>query len=103
MYVYSFTQAALRDLEQIANHITYELMAPESAKALLLSMQEAVRNACAFPLSLPPVTDASLHRKGYRKIIVKSYTIFVIPDEDAKVLNVMRILYYRQDHRTQLL
>lgn len=102
MYKIALTKAAASDLQQIHDHIAHELLAPDSAASLIRTLRDAIRKSAAYPLALPPVNDPHLRAKGYRRIIVKSYTVFVIPDEDAEVLNIMRVLYYRQDHRSQL-
>ena len=65
-------------------------------------MEEAIRSACAFSLSLPPVTDDLLRMKGYRKILVNNYIVFVLPDQKSEVLNVMRVLYHARDYFKEL-
>ena len=98
MYTYRLTESALRDLREISDYISQQLFAPESAKELLDAFEQALQSACHFPFSLPVVGDPLLKLKGYRKIIVRNYIIFVIPDKGSQVLNVMRVLYYAQDY-----
>lgn len=40
--------------------------------------------------------------KGYRKILVNNYIMFVLPDQKSEVLNVMRVLYYARDYFKEL-
>lgn len=98
MYTYRLTQSAIRDLQEISDYISQQLFAPESARKLLDALEHAIRSGCRFPLSLPAVGDPLLRIKGYRKIIVNNYIVFVIPDEENQVLNVMRVLYRAQDY-----
>ena len=92
----------MRDLQEIGDYIAYQLYAPESAAALMNEIEEAVKRACAFPDSLSPLRDELLRRRGYRKIIVKNYLIFVLPDKQTKTLNVMRVMYYARDYLREL-
>lgn len=102
MYAYRLTPSAVQDLREVADYIANQLCAPESAIRLLDEIQDAIQAACAYPLSLPAINDALLRRKGYRKIIVKNYIAFVIPDSQNNVLQVMRVLYYARDALKEL-
>jgi toxin ParE1/3/4 len=98
MYQYRLMPSAVQDLQEIADYIAEQLSAPESAIRLLKKVEEAIRSACAFPLSLPLVNDELLRMKGYRKILVDNYIVFVLPDQKNEALNVMRVLYYARDY-----
>ena len=98
MYKYKLMPSAIEDLQEIADYIAEQLSAPESAIHLLEKVEDAIRSACAFPLSLPPVNDELLRMKGYRKILVNNYIVFVLPDQKSEVLNVMRVLYLSLIH-----
>lgn len=102
MYTYQLMPAAIRDLQEIADYIAQQLYAPESAVELLNEIESAISAACAFPRSLPPVNDKLLRIKGYRKIIVKNYIVFVLPDQQQEVLNVMRVMYYARNYLKEL-
>lgn len=102
MYAYRLMPSAIRDLQEVGDYIAKELYAPESAEALLNEIETAISAACEFPLSLPSINDALLRVKGYRKIIVKNYIVFVIPDQERKILNVMRVMYYARDYLKEL-
>lgn len=102
MYKYKLMPSAVEDLQEIADYIAEQLSAPESAIQLLEKVEETIRSACAFPLSLPPVNDELLRMKGYRKILVNNYIVFVLPDQKSEVLNVMRVLYYARDYFKEL-
>ena len=102
MYTYAISEHALHDMQSIGDYIAFELCAPESANALLDLFEQAFEKACAFPLSLPLLNDNNLSQKNYRKIIVKNYIIFVIPDEKTETLYIMRILFHAQNYRNYL-
>lgn len=102
MYTYKLMPAAIKDLQEIGDYIANQLYAPESAVRLLDEIEEAVSTACEFPLSLPLINDSLLRMKGYRKIIVKNYIAFVLPDQQSEILNVMRVMYYARDYLKEL-
>ena len=102
MYTYRLMPSAIRDLQDIADYIADDLRAPQSAVGLLNEIEAAVEKACAFPLSLSAIQDEMLRRKGYRKIIVKNYIVFVLHDQKNEVLNVMRVMYYARDYLKKL-
>lgn len=101
-YRYKLTPSAIQDLDDIAAYITVQLCAEDSAVELLNEIEEAIISACGFPQAAPSVNDALLKDKGYRKLIVKNYIVLYIPDEEAHILNIMRIVYYAQDYLKEL-
>ena len=103
MYRYILMPAAIKDVQKIADYIAFELHARESADNLLVAIDEALDRACLFPQSLPLLTDSFFAPYEIRRVLIRKYIAYVIPDEENEVLKVLRILYYRQDHRTQLL
>jgi len=103
MYKYIMMPAALKDLQEIGDYISDTLYAPESASALLSDIRDAIQRACLFPLSLPKAQHELLNPLGIRKIIVRNYIVLVIPDEAARELNVIRVLFHAQDYVKQLL
>ena len=102
MYRYILMPAALKDLQRITDYLALELHAPDSADEFLTAVDEALEKACRMPLALPPLTDELFNAYDIRKVLIKNYIAYVIPRDDKKTLTVLRILYYRQDHRSQL-
>ena len=102
MYTYRLTPSAVEDLWEIADYIANHLCAPESAIKLLEDIEDAIAAACAYPFSLPAINDALLRTKGYRKVVVKNYIAFVLPDREKEILNVMRVMYYARDYLKEL-
>ena len=101
-YTYELMPSAIHDLDGIMEYIAGKLCAKDSALALLDEIESAIVNACQFPEAAPSVNDALLRIKGYRKLIVKNYIVFYIPDTEMRKLNVMRIMYFAQDYLKEL-
>ena len=102
MYSYRITPLARLDMASAKQYIAVELSAPESANELMQALKTAFENACAFPESIPPVTDPKLQVKEYRKIIVKNYIAFVLLDHENESVDIMRVLYYARNFRKLL-
>lgn len=102
MYAYRLMPSAVQDLQDIADTIANEQCAPERAVGLLNDMKAAIEKSRAFPLSLPMVQDDLLRMKGYRKIIVKNFIVFVLLNQKDEVLNVMRVMYHARDYIKEL-
>lgn len=101
-YTYEITPSAIDDLDRMMHYIAIQLCAKDSAMNLLDEIQSAIEKACCFPMAAPLVNDVLLKAKGYRKIMVKNYIVFYIPDEDKRRLNIMRILYFAKDYLKDL-
>ncbi|MDD3336343.1 MAG: type II toxin-antitoxin system RelE/ParE family toxin [Eubacteriales bacterium] len=101
-YRYKLTPSAVQDLDDIAAYIAIQLYAEDSNVQLLNEIESAILSVCDFPQTAPPVNDALLKGKGYRKLIVKNYIILYIPDDEACILNVMRVVYYAKDYLKEL-
>lgn len=102
MYQYRLMPSAVQDLQEIADYIAGAVERAGECDPALKKVEEAIRSACAFPLSLPLVNDELLRMKGYRKILVDNYIVFVLPDQKNEALNVMRVLYYARDYFKEL-
>ena len=62
-------------------------------------MEEAIRSAYCFPLSLPLVNDELFADEGIPKNPGGlNYIVFILPDQKNEALNVMRVLYYARDY-----
>lgn len=101
-YRYKLMPSAIQDLDDIAAYIAVQLCAEDSAVELLNEIEEAIVSACGFPYAAPSVNDMLLRSKGYHKLIVKNYIVLYIPDDEAHVLNVMRVVYYAKDYLKEL-
>lgn len=102
MYTYKLMPSAVQDLQEIGDYIANQLHAPDSAIHLLDEIESAIKTACEFPLSLPMINDSLLRMKGYRKIIVRNYIAFALPDQEHQILNIMRVMYYARDYLKEL-
>ena len=92
-YTIHFTKVAMNDLDEIYQCITEELFAENTATDLLEGIENNVRKLKEFPNSGSRFVDEYLQFKGYRRIIVGSYIIFYVVDEQLKQVIIMQNLY----------
>jgi addiction module RelE/StbE family toxin len=96
-YRIEITDPATKDLNEIGNYITDDLLEPQAALRLVNEIADAVSSLEEMPYRNPLVRDERLSLHGIRKIIVGNYLVFYIIYEEEKVVTIIRILYGRRD------
>ena len=96
-YSVEVSDPAKQDMLDIARYISAELSAPASATETVDAFGEGMKSLDENPKRQPLVRDERLAAKGYRVLPVKNYCIFYKVDEQARVVDVVRILYNRRD------
>lgn len=84
------------DLKDIIHYIYHNLDAPLTASTLLDEIESAVSALSVMPFRYGLVDDAYLHRKKFRKCLVKNYIIFYKVNKENKTVMIHRILHARQ-------
>ena len=85
-----------KDLKNIIYYIYHNLDAPLTASTLLDEIESAVSALSVMPFRYGLVDDAYLHRKKFRKCLVKNYIIFYKVNKENKTVMIHRILHARQ-------
>ena len=85
-----------KDLKDIIHYIHHNLDAPLTTSALLDEIESAVSALSVMPFRYGLVDDAYLHRKKFRKCLVKNYIIFYKVNKENKTVMIHRILHARQ-------
>jgi len=93
---------AVLDLYEILDYITDVLKAPESAKRVVLSIEEKVMSLSFMPTRHQIVNDEPYASMGVRLIPVENYVAFYIVDEVKRKVHVFRILYNRREWQNLL-
>lgn len=101
-YSVQFTNVAMNDLDEIYRYISEKLFAEYAATDLLIQIESSIMRLGVFPNSGSRVLDGYLRLKGYRRIIVGSYIIFYIADEQLREVIIMRILYGKRKYEDLL-
>jgi toxin ParE1/3/4 len=101
-YGLKFTPKAEEDLDEIYSYISTKLVAEIAAENLMDKIEGAVMRLKEFPFSCCHVLDEPLKRRGYRKLIIDSYIVFYLLNEEEKQVVIMRILYGASKYQSYL-
>lgn len=96
------SKPAENDLRDLVRYISAQLSVPMTAMEMLEAMEQAMASLEEMPHRASAVADERLASIGYRKLMVKNYIIFFSIDEQARVVDVERILYGRRNWRAIL-
>ena len=91
-YRLTITQRAKDDIIDIGDYITYKLLAP-----VVKNLKNAIQQLKFFPYKFPFVQDEYLKQQEIRCMPYKNYCIFYEVVEEAKMVIVIRIGYYRRN------
>ena len=91
-----YSKEALRDLDDIWDHITQELQNPSAAKRVVDRIMDAVDQLRMFPLMGSPLSAVAVESGDYRFLVSGHYMIFYrLHGSDVYV---DRVLYGRRDY-----
>ncbi|MEA4804860.1 type II toxin-antitoxin system RelE/ParE family toxin [Acetobacterium wieringae] len=97
IYNIEISEPAENDLRDVIHYISSQLSSPMTAINMMDVIEAALLFLSEMPQKCPAVRDDRLASMGYRKLLIKNYIAFFTIDEQAKVVNVERILYARRD------
>ena len=101
-YSFQFTDKASADLDEAIYYITFTLGNFSAAKNFYDKVEETIKELCLFPKRGPVVLNEYLGINGIRKKAVGNYLIYYLPDEETKMLTILRIVYGKRDSETVL-
>lgn len=96
-YSIEITVPAERDLYQISQYISHELLEPDIAQNLIDKIGNAIISLEEYPLRNALVSDERLSLQGIRRIIIENYSVFYIVSEQNNKTIIIRILYNRRN------
>ena len=91
-----YSKEALRDLDDIWDHIAQELQNPSAAKRVVDRIMDAVDQLKTFPLMGSPLAAVTVESGDHRFLVSGSYMIFYRPH--GSDVYVDRVLYGRRDY-----
>jgi plasmid stabilization system protein ParE len=95
MYKLAYLPSALSDLNNIVKYISNDLDAPMTAAKLRLEFDQKISNLRKNPLRYRVYIPLLKLKHEYRKLPVKSYSVFYIVKKDT--VEIHRILYSRRN------
>ena len=102
IYEVIITDQADADLRDIYEYIAFELFSPDTAEGQLGRLEEHIIGLEEFPEKFRPYEKEPWHSRGLRVMPVDNYLVFYIPDKDAAIVTVVRVMYAGRDVDSQL-
>lgn len=91
------SEKAQRDLKEIANYLSSNLLEPNIAKAILSEIDKPILSLEEMSYRYWLVSDNLLKKVGIRKLVVKNYIVFFKVFETKKTVGVVRVMYWRRN------
>ncbi|MDO5111422.1 MAG: type II toxin-antitoxin system RelE/ParE family toxin [Clostridia bacterium] len=88
---------AARDIEECYAYIAEHLHAPQSADALLDSLENAIYSLEEFPYRCPTRKTRRFADAEYRQLFVKNFVIVFRIDEENKTVLIVTVRYARSE------
>ncbi len=102
IYEINITEQADCDLRGIYEYIAFELLSPWNAARQLERLEECIIGLEEFPKKFPHYKKEPWYSRGLRIMPVDNYIVFYIPDDEARTVTVMRVMYNGRDVDKQL-
>lgn len=99
-YVVEITDEALKDMEQLYNHIANVLLAPENAIGQYNRIAEKILELDTFPERFRIMDSEPEHSRGLRRMLVDNYSVFYVIERNKVI--VTNVLYSASDIERRL-
>lgn len=99
-YTVEITDEALADMEQLYDHISHVLLAPENAMGQYNRIADKILALDTFPERFRIIDSEPEHSKGIRRMLVDNYSVFYIIKEDKVI--VTNVLFSASDIESRL-
>ncbi|MCI9487258.1 MAG: type II toxin-antitoxin system RelE/ParE family toxin [Lachnospiraceae bacterium] len=99
-YVVEITDEALTDMEQLYNHIAYELQAPENAMGQYNRIADEILKLDILPERFRMMDSKPEHSRELRRMPVDNYSVFYVIRENRVI--VTDVLYSASDIEKRL-
>lgn len=102
IYAVITTDQADTDLRGIYEYIAFELRSPDNAAGQLERLEKHIVGLEEFPEKFRYYEKEPWHTRGLRVMPVDNYLVFYIPDKEAGIVTVIRVMYAGRDVDGQL-
>ena len=101
-YEVRMTEKAYGSLRDIARHIAYNLMSPQTAVKTINYIRNELSKLDSMPSRTPLVNEEPWRSEGIHKMIIKKYIAYFIINEDQNIVNVLYVAYGRKEQKNIL-
>lgn len=102
-YEVKVTSHAEASMREIAQYITFDLMAPEAAINLLVVLKQEMEKLVYMPGRVHLTPEEPWHSEGIHRLPVKNFYLYFWIDEDTKKVQVTDVNYIKRDQQRQLM
>lgn len=96
-YQVNITDEAAQDLRAIFEYIAFALLSIDNAEGQLSRLQKAIESLDEMPERYRRYEIEPWYSLGVRRFPVDNYCVFYLPNQETKVVDIIRILYGRSD------
>lgn len=101
-YEVHLTPYALHQMLEIAQYISTDLQAPETAKKWLDTMETEIGSLSFMPARIPLTEEEPWHSQGIRKMTVKNFLVYFWVEKVKLHVWVTAVVYARRNQKRQL-
>ncbi len=101
-YEIRISKQAEQDLRGLFEYIAFELRSPGAAAGQLNRIEDAIYTLDTFPERYSLISLEPWKSRNLRILPVDNYCVFYIPDNETRVVTVIRIIYSGRDIEKQL-
>ena len=101
-YEVIMTPDATKDLYELRNYISDDLLAPDIALSYVRAIRGEISTLAEMPSRTPLVGEEPWHSRGVRKIIVKNFYVYYRIDDERKMVYILNIIYSKLDQLRML-
>lgn len=102
IFTVKITSQAQEQIRQIVHYIRFTLQSPGAAMKMLDTLEREIASLSSFPNRVPLTNEEPWHSRGIHKLPVKNHLVYFWVDEEAKLVQVIAVIYARRDQRDQL-
>lgn len=96
-YTVNITDAADNDLRAIFAYIAFELQSYQNAVGQLARLESEILSLSEMPERYRRCDKEPWRSRGLRRMAVDNYCVFYIPDNDARTVEIIRVMYGGRD------
>lgn len=96
-YEIKLTKQAIGQIEEIVQYISKVLLAPETARKWVDTLQCEIAKLDSMPSRYSLIEEEPWHTKGIRKMPFKNFLVYNLIDEDNKAVWITAVIYGRRD------
>lgn len=101
-YRVKVVRQARSHLQGIKEYIAFELLAPETARNMLILLSQSMHSLSDEPYRIKTIDEEPWGSQGIRKIRAKNYYIYFWIDEEKMRVYVTAVVYVGRDQKEQL-